>query len=929
MLRQALGHPAPGKPLQHNLNTLKNSLASTDEAVRDKATKQIETDFHLTVESFNRVMKIKAANDQADPAKKPTAAEWAELFAILTPARKLKHEYPAWVQEEKTAGLVYWKALKAKLPRWRVSPESRQAWQQALRTRTQPPIIDPTVMGADDLQHVIPGDPAFDVWKDRYDRLTVLHDGLKTAREAEADTLAGLDHIIKDALGFESADLAALDQERQAGHSIEKRLEQLNLVNSAFNYLMRIRGLAEATQPITDLEWETVYATLRQAKIQREFVEMRAEEQDKHITLAPEFFKIPKALLTPLPFLDLSTPRWLSTWQARRDWQDMLQSRIDQEDSIAEGLRSAISAVEEATLPVLRDALIAASDAVGANPGEQAEWMTARLLIDARSGGCQTTTRVAQALETLQTLIFDLRTGQFKQLSPSPLSLVSDYFDEEWKWIGSYATWRSAMFVFLYPENILQPSLLKDKTPAFEKLIKNTRGLRLNPQNAFHEAEPYANYFRDICSLEIEATCQASTVVYTGEGCDRQPSTVPSMFYMFGRAPSGKMYWSAYDAGDQSSAHGQTFWSEVPGFSDTKVVQIVGAMPYRIMIEGIRDIGLDRRVARSSYIYLFCITGDADKKALKLTWLNLDYFGKWYEDGKAKKDLPIAPLSFSSIKILPVQTADELIPPGLIFHGAGLYYRRLNRQGNDWEESGVDLSSYKLTPPTAPIGELVAALTFDISNDKLYFISKASLAKHAIEINVVDVTRGHSSQYQRMDVLFDAEFLGALPDPALSSLAIAIDPHTFYVFWRGSSGSHYQQFASKGGNNPVNDTLADLIQISPHSGGSSAGQRMLAYKRSKNFKAFYMYKYSQSDANLIGSATIRAVPRVEAPLSAMNLQQRREEIVKAFALNTDATTSVLSYLREAYYFVPLHLALALQSAGHHLASLDWFRAHRF
>ena len=98
-------------------------------------------------------------------------------------------------------------------------------------------------------------------------------------------------------------------------------------------------------------------------------------------------------------------------------------------------------------MPALRDALIVASDAVGANLDEQAEWITARLLIDARSGGCRMTTRVAQAIETLQTLIFDLRTGQFKQLSPSPLSLVSDYFDEEWKWIGSYATWRSAMFV--------------------------------------------------------------------------------------------------------------------------------------------------------------------------------------------------------------------------------------------------------------------------------------------------------------------------------------------------------------------------------------------------------------------------------------------------------------------------------------------------
>src|SRR5205085_9399675 len=115
------------------------------------------------------------------------------------------------------------------------------------------------------------------------------------------------------------------------------------------------------------------------------------------------------------------------------------------------------------------------------------------------------------------------------------------------------------------------------------------------------------------------------------------------------------------------------------------------------------------------------------------------------------------------------------------------------------------------------------------------------------------------------------------------------------------------------------------------SGSGRAGQLMLAYQRSKNAGAFYMYQYAESGDSLIGSATIRAVPRVEAPrgiplhLSATNLQQRREEIIEAFALNADATSSVLSYLREAYYFVPLHLALALQSAGHHLAALDCFR----
>ncbi len=947
MLRLALGHPAPGNPLQHDLNILKDNLSSPDDAIRSNATKQIENDLHLTVESFNRLMVIEAANDQLDSAKKPRAAELAEVYAILTPARKIKHEYPQWVQEEKSAGLVCWKALKTKLPRWRGSLETRQAWQQALRVRSQQPIIDPTVMGADDLQHVSPGDPAFDVWKDRYDRNTVLHDELKTAREADPDTITGLGAIIKDALGFELAELEALDLERQAGHSIEKRMEQLNLINGAFTYLMRIHGLTKAAQPITDAEWETVYATLTQTKIQREFAAFRIEEQDKQITLAPDFFKIPKELLTPLPFVGPFTPLWLSTRQARSDWQDTLQSRIDQEVAVAAGLQSAISAVEEVTLPILRDALIQASDAVGTNLGDQAEWITARLLIDARAGGCLMATRMEQALETLQTLIFNLRTGQFKQLPAFTLSLVSDYFDEEWKWIGSYATFRAPTFVFLYPENILQPSLLKDKTPVFDQLISNTRALRVSPKIACREAEAYAVYFRDICSLEIEATCQASTVVYTGEGCDRQSTNARSMFYMFGRAASGKIYWSAYDAGSNSSEYGQTFWKEVEVFSVIKVVRIVGAMPYRKQVADTDNVSskVVKRLypaIQSSFIHLFCLTGETGKQTLQLARLNLDNFGEW--------DTALHPLSppplplVSTLEIVPVQTQSEFTRPGLIFHKQNyykLYYRQLNDDGVEWEQNNVDWSSYFFqfyytgAISTANIHIKIRA-ALRVNSDMLWLVMPNSQIGN-FELQLVGLKPGDQPPSVSRAWNFEkAEFLGALPGSEDARFGISSfignQISAVYIFWRDSSGSHYKRYANDDNkNNPVNDTIADLIRITPNSGSAGTGQQVLAYQREKNAQAFFMYKYAESGSSLVEAATIRAVPRVKSPLniplhlSATDLQQRRQQIIAAFALNADAKSSMLTYLREAYYFVPMHLALALQSVGHHLAALDCFR----
>jgi hypothetical protein len=49
-----------------------------------------------------------------------------------------------------------------------------------------------------------------------------------------------------------------------------------------------------------------------------------------------------------------------------------------------------------------------------------------------------------------------------------------------------------------------------------------------------------------------------------------------------------------------------------------------------------------------------------------------------------------------------------------------------------------------------------------------------------------------------------------------------------------------------------------------------------------------------------------------AKLSESKLQTRRESVKQAFQNNDVAPASVLTYLEEAYYFVPVHLGLLLQ-----------------
>src|SRR5262249_52995969 len=140
------------------------------------------------------------------------------------------------------------------------------------------------------------------------------------------------------------------------------------------------------------------------------------------------------------------------------------------------------------------------------------------------------------------------------------LSLEAEYFDSEWKWMGSYATWRAAMFVFLYPENIAHPSLRRPRTPAFKKLVSETRANgALTPEEACTKAGEYAKYFDDVCSLKIAATCQLRTPRKSGTNCSSVDIGDSPLLYMFGLARSGKVYWSTRDP-KAPEPYAQSFW---------------------------------------------------------------------------------------------------------------------------------------------------------------------------------------------------------------------------------------------------------------------------------------------------------------------------------------------------------------------------------
>lgn len=416
----------------------------------------------------------------------------------------------------------------------------RAMWQQqdeAARSvvDTPVPVIDPDLLVEGDLRMPSPGAAAYDLWKARQQYVATQLAVIQARREAQPTHIAGFDCIVSDTLGPITA-LLALADEYQRGNPIDTQLRTQQLTLQSFFHLMRVRKLAVAGT-VVDAEWADVYAILVQVQKFRLYTTWRGEERQKGLMLSPDAFQLPEASAPQPPVV---LPPWRSTQKARQAWRSTLEARLQQEQALTQASQSMVEAAEEATLPMLRDAFMAAIDP-NQDAAVVASRLTQELAMDCKSSGHQKTTRVHQALETLQGVLFSLRTGRFKTMPPvlgttNPsanwvlaLDPATPYteadFDEEWRWMGAYATWHAAIRVFAYPENSLLPELRPPsvQTIAYKDLMKALRNEpRLTPTQARTLAGTYHQEVTSELGAALPTSLRHGSLVITEQLSDTQ-----------------------------------------------------------------------------------------------------------------------------------------------------------------------------------------------------------------------------------------------------------------------------------------------------------------------------------------------------------------------------------------------------------------------
>jgi hypothetical protein len=908
-LEEVFGAPLP------DFDQLLDRLDQGSEAARQEL-----ADLELTEDSFRRLMEIRAKD--TDPTAVPTDAEWRELDFILGQAEKRK-QFPTWIQDEQAQGIrltqeFFFLPLDAWIPpQWLGSAAARIAWAEGLRRRSEPPALDPDLVFPGDLRDPAPGDSAYDLWQNRRTWI----DQRVSSFMQRARTRPTLDTIMRPTLGVTQGQLDRLVEDHKRRMDTSKALQRLTIDPAAFAYLVRIRDLLDAGGQITDDEWLGVSSVLAQVLKRREVGEWKRVERLEGLLVGPDRFRLQEE-----PLLGLQLPEWRASARARDDWVDLLAARVEQDESVAEAVETAVDEAEEAAMPLLRDALVLASDAPPGEFAERAKWLADRLMIDTQAAACNRTTRVSQAIETIQGLLFQLRTDQLRDTLPD-LVLNADRFDEEWEWLGSYANLRAALFVLFYPENLLIPSLRRQQTPAFRRLVAELRAnRRLSPSQAVQSARDHARYYRDVCSLFIEATARGATrVARTGLGS----VDFRDCFYVFGRGSSGDVYVSCHNFSDQSGyAHG--FWSKIDAFDGVDVQRIIGAFADKY--------GDDR------FLWLFARVRSEGEDKLVLTRMSLDEGGGWKEPEEL--DLPDEASTWTAVA---VQT-DSARPHLAILtreEGVRRFYLR-PIAGTDWEED--DWTPLTLRRSGAAVNDMPDDIHAAVEIYGEWGICLFARYGQTVEALFLNPLSGTSPLVRNWSLGNVPRFEGAFvlgespgPDDDLTNPGDA----RIYALWYDGFVTRYRAFrwprthdvtSFVQSTNSILDGPEAILAVPD---GSAQIPKPLAFTRQTGQPGIYVAQINRLGVDSVLNETNRRpiAPQFPVPPDILDIFEQIQDPLRrpmlfgstlptiegAFGRAANQVASNRTYLEEAYYFVPVQIALQFQQRGEFTDALDWFR----
>ena len=152
------------------------------------------------------------------------------------------------------------------------------------------------------------------------------------------------------------------------------------------------------------------------------------------------------------------------------------------------------------------------------------------LLIDVESSDCDAVAPIAQGIASLQLYLQRAR----MRLEPGVENVPVP--SEWWTWIESYRVWEANRKVFLYPENYVDPTLRRSRTPPFVTLQESLLQSEVTDTTVTSAYRGYLAELQALAQLQIVATYRCAVPDDAGRTTDTlfvfgRTNTSPAVFY--------------------------------------------------------------------------------------------------------------------------------------------------------------------------------------------------------------------------------------------------------------------------------------------------------------------------------------------------------------------------------------------------------------
>jgi hypothetical protein len=128
-------------------------------------------------------------------------------------------------------------------------------------------------------------------------------------------------------------------------------------------------------------------------------------------------------------------------------------------------------------------------------------------LIDVEMTSCQLTSRIKQALSSVQLFVqrcfLNLENRYVEVIQDEKEDTSSPNAWSQWKWMKNYRIWEANRKIFFYPENWLEPELRDDKSPFFKELENELMQNEITKENVENAFQNYLHRVDEVSHLEV------------------------------------------------------------------------------------------------------------------------------------------------------------------------------------------------------------------------------------------------------------------------------------------------------------------------------------------------------------------------------------------------------------------------------------------